>query len=201
QDYAEAMMRAFLASLPPGRYEAEDFLDDGTRLACAIDLAEGRAAVDFAGTSPAVEGPLNANAAIALAAVAYAFRAVAGARAGAGSGDPPANAGMLRPISLRIPPGSLLDPPFPAPVAAGNVETSQRLVDVLLRALAQAAPDLVPAASQGTMNNLTIGGRDPARGRGFAYYETVGGGAGGGPAGPGASALQVHMTNTWNTPV
>jgi N-methylhydantoinase B len=211
-DYSESMMRAFLASLPPGEYAAEELLDDDgaggppVRVACTIRLArraskDAGATVDFTGTAPAVPGPLNANRAIALAAVAYSFRAVAGARAGAESGDPPANAGMLRPIRLVIPPGSLLDPPFPAAVALGNVETSQRLVDVVLRALASAAPDLVPAASQGTMNNLTVGGFDPRRQRAFTYYETIGGGAGGGPAGPGASALQVHMTNTWNTPI
>lgn len=208
-DYAEAMMRAFLDALPEGEFAAEDFLDDDgagggpVRIACTIRLARGApAVVDFSGTAAAVPGPLNANDAVALAAVLYAFRAVAGARVGAETGDPPANGGLLRAIRLVIPRGSLLDPPFPAAVAGGNVETSQRLVDVVLRALARAAPDLVPAASQGTMNNVTIGGADPARGgRPFAYYETIGGGAGGGPAGPGASAIQTHMTNTWNTPI
>ncbi len=201
-DYAETMMRAFLRTLPEGEFRAEDFLDDGggdernpVRIACAIRLRAGEAEVDFSGTAPAVGGPLNANRAIALAAVAYAFRAAAGARAGAGAHDPPHNEGMLRPLRLRIPEGSLLDPPFPAAVAGGNVETSQRIVDVLFRALAEAAPDLIPAASQGTMNNLAIGGR------GFAYYETIGGGAGAGPGRPGASAIQVHMTNTLNTPI
>jgi N-methylhydantoinase B len=207
-DYSEAMMRSFLATLPPGTYAAEDFLDDDgagggpVRIACTVRISSlGEAEVDFAGTAPALPGPLNANEAIVLAATAYAFRAVAGARAGAETGDPPANAGLLRPIRLVIPPGSLLAPPFPSAMAAGNVETSQRLVDVILLALAGAAPDLVPAASQGTMNNVTIGGFDPRHGRPFAYYETIGGGAGGGPSGPGASALHTHMTNTWNTPV
>src|SRR5439155_12988010 len=125
----------FLASLPEGEFAAEDFLDDDgaggdpVRIACRIRLARGEATVDFTGTAPAVAGPLNANEAIALAAVAYAFRAVAGARVGAETDDPPANAGMLRPLKLVVPPGSLLAPPFPAAVAGGNVETSQRLVD------------------------------------------------------------------------
>jgi N-methylhydantoinase B len=107
----------------------------------------------------------------------------------------------MRPISVVTRPGSIVDATHPAPVAGGNVETSQRLVDVVFGALAQAAPDRVPAASAGSMNNLTLGGTDPRHGRPFAYYETLAGGAGGGPDGPGGDALQTHMTNTHNTPV
>jgi N-methylhydantoinase B len=208
-DYAERIMRSFLAELPDGAYTAEDAIDsDGLGagplpIRCTIRLAGGAAEVDFAGTAPACPGPLNANRAVVLAAVAYAFRVVCGAAVGDGAtDDPPSNAGMLRPIRVEVPAGSLLDPPFPHAVAGGNVETSQRLVDVVLRALAGACPAQVPACSQGTMNKLAIGGTaGDDRGGRFAYYETTAGGAGGGPSGPGASAIHVHMTNTRNTPV
>ena len=111
------------------------------------------------------------------------------------------NDGLLRVIEVVAPRPSLVDPLPPAAVGAGNVETSQRIVDTVLGAFARALPDRVPAASSGTMNNLLIGGHDPRRGRAFAYYETLGGGHGGGPAGPGESAMQAHMTNTRNTPI
>jgi N-methylhydantoinase B len=114
--------------------------------------------------------------------------------------DFPINQGCFRPLRVITRQGSLLDPQSPAPVAAGNVETSQRLVDVLLGALAQALPEVVPAASQGTMNNLAFGGRN-LEGREFTYYETIAGGMGGGPAGPGLSGVHTHMTNTRNTPI
>ncbi|GIW71931.1 MAG: 5-oxoprolinase [Planctomycetota bacterium] len=209
QDYAERMMRRFLAALPAGSYRFLDALEsDGIGggelpIQCQVTIApRGEATIDFTGTAPASAGPLNANRAVTVAAVAYAFRIVCGAAVGSGEDDPPLNAGMLRPLALKIPPGSLLDPPRGHAVAGGNVETSQRIVDVVLGALAQACPELIPAASQGTMNNLTIGGVHPGRaGERFAYYETLGGGAGGGPRGPGAHAIQVHMTNTRNTPI
>ena len=112
----------------------------------------------------------------------------------------PTNSGCLDPVRVTIPNGCLLNANRPSPVAGGNVETSQRIVDVLLQALAAAAPDRVPASSQGTMNNLTVGGR-LADGSPFTFYETLGGGTGGGPRGPGESGIQSHMTNTLNTPV
>jgi N-methylhydantoinase B len=127
-------------------------------------------------------------------ALAYVLRCLAGPGL-------PLNAGAFAPLHVTLAPGSLLDARRPSAVAAGNVETSQRLVDVLFRALAPALPDRIPAASQGTMNNLTFGGLDLATGRVFAYYETMGGGAGAGPSGPGASGVHVHMSNTRNTPV
>jgi len=134
--------------------------------------------------------------------VAYCLRCVALAVVQA---DLPMNQGAFAPLAVRIPPGSLLDPSPPYAVAAGNVETSQRVVDAVFGALAQALPDLIPAAGQGTMNNLTFGGSFPAGWPGrtsqFAYYETIGGGAGAGPAGDGASGVHVHMSNTRNTPV
>jgi N-methylhydantoinase B/oxoprolinase/acetone carboxylase alpha subunit len=150
--------------------------------------------VDFIGSSPAVAGPLNAVRAITESATWYVARCVAGS-------DVPANSGTFAPVQVVVPRGSLLDADPPHAVAGGNVETSQRVVDAVLGALAQALPDLIPAASQGTMNNVTVGGYDPERQAPFAYYETVGGGAGGGPAGDGLSGIHVHMTNTLNTPV
>jgi N-methylhydantoinase B len=154
--------------------------------------------VDFTGTADAVRGNLNAVPAIAKSAVAYCLRCAALALV---QTDLPMNEGAFAPIRLTIPPGSLLDPPPPHAVAAGNVETSQRITDAVFGALAQALPHIIPAASQGTMNNLTFGGKQPASGRPFAYYETIGGGAGAGPEADGGSGLHVHMSNTLNTPV
>jgi N-methylhydantoinase B len=136
---------------------------------------------------------VNANRAVTLSAVLYAFRLLL-------PPDVPANDGLLRPIDLRTEPGSVVDALPPAAVAGGNVETSQRIVDVLLAALAGALPDRVPAASAGTMCNLSLGGTAPD-GRPFSYYETIAGGAGAGPRTPGRSGVQTHMTNTRNTPV
>jgi len=200
QDYAERSMREALRRLPRGVYRAEDWLDDdglgreSIRIAAAVEIGDGRARVDFAGTDDQVEGGLNANYAVTLAAVYYAFRCVAGA-------DVPANAGMMRPIEVVAAEGSVVNASFPAAVAGGNVETSQRIVDVMFRALAEAVPDRIPAASCGSMNNLAFGGYDPVRSRHFSYYETIAGGAGASAGGPGTSAVQTHMTNTMNTPV
>ncbi len=205
--YSARIMRAVLARLPDGVYEAEDELDSdgcGTEalaLRVEVRIAGERARVDFRGSAPACRGSLNANRAIVHAAIGYVFTALARAMDEQGSEDPPANAGLLEPIEIVLPRHSILDPPFPHAVAGGNVETSQRLVDVLLAALAAAAPAYIPAASHGSMNNLTIGGAWPGRTERFAYYETTGGGAGAGPHGDGASAIHVHMTNTCNTPI
>jgi len=200
QDYAARLMAAMLRDLPAGVYRATDWLDDdgmgATRipLRVTVRIGGGRATVDFAGTAPQVAGGVNANYAVTVAAVLYVFQSLAG-------GTVPANAGLMRPIRIRAPQGSVVNAVFPAAVAAGNVETSQRIVDLLLKALAAAAPDRVPAASQGTMNNLALGGDDPGRGGSFAYYETIAGGAGGGPRHRGASGVHTHMTNTLNTPI
>jgi N-methylhydantoinase B len=132
--------------------------------------------------------------AVAKAASYYAVRCVIG-------GEFPVNDGAFRPIEVRAPPGSVVNARPPAAVSAGNVECSQRIVDAVLGALAQAAPDRVPAASSGTMNNLLIGGLDPVSVVPFAYYETLGGGHGAGPGWDGEHAMQAHMTNTRNTPV
>ena len=161
QDYAERLMRAALRALPAGVYRGEDWLDDdglGTtriRIAVAVRLGGGRVAVDFAGSAPQVAGGVNANFAVTLAAVYYVFRALAGR-------DIPTNAGFMRPIAVRAPAASVVNAAFPAAVAGGNVETSQRIVDTLLRALAHACPDRIPAASCGSMNNLAFGGSYPS---------------------------------------
>lgn len=200
QDYSERLMSAALRALPPGRYAGVDWMDDdgtGQRripIRVAIRIGGGRAIVDFSGSAAQVPGGINANAAVTLAAVLYSFQCVAG-------GGIPANAGLMRPIRVVAPLGTIVNARFPAAVAGGNVETSQRIVDVVFKALASAAPERVPAASNGSMNNLAIGGYDPVRRREFAYYETIAGGAGAGPSGAGACGIHTHMTNTLNTPV
>lgn len=200
QDYSERMMRAVLRQMPPGEYRAEDVLDndgiteDPVTIRVAIRIGADRADVDFNGSAAQVAGSVNANFAITVAAVTYAFRCLI-------QEDVPFTAGLLRPVKIVAPEGSVVNARPPAAMAAGNVETSQRITDVLFRALAQAAPDRIPAASCGTMNNVTFGGWDPFRDKAFAYYETIAGGMGAGPHGPGLSAVHTHMTNSWNTPV
>ncbi|MGA8343658.1 MAG: hydantoinase B/oxoprolinase family protein [Candidatus Sulfotelmatobacter sp.] len=149
--------------------------------------------VDFTGSDPQVQGSVNAVAAITYSACFYVFRCLL-------ADDVPAAAGLMRPIQVIAPAGTIVNARPPAAVAGGNVETSQRIVDVLLRALAQAIPDRIPAAASGTMNNLTIGGMDPRTGEPFAYYETIAGGMGAGPGKPGVSGVHTHMTNSLNTP-
>jgi N-methylhydantoinase B len=198
--YAERMMRQTLAAIPDGVYEAVDFLDDDgespdpIRIAVRVTITGEEARVDFTGSSPQVAGPLNAVEAITVSAVFYVFRSLI-------PGDVPAGDGLLRPLEVIAPAGTIVNASHPAPVAGGNVETSQRIVDVLLLALAQAVPALIPAASQGSMNNLTIGGWDPRLGREFAYYETIAGGMGARPGAAGLTAVHTHMTNSLNTPI
>ena len=207
-DYTESLTRAAIRMIPNGRYVFTDYLDDDGQsdepvpICATVDIADDSLAVDFAGTAAAVAGNLNAVPAIVDSAVAYCLRCVALALLDA---DLPMNEGAFVPLAVHIPPGSLLDPQPPHAVAAGNVETSQRVVDVVFGALAQALPDLIPAAGQGTMNNLTFGGAYPAgwlsASTQVAYYETIGGGAGAGPSSDGASGVHVHMSNTRNTPI
>ena len=200
KEYAARLMSAALRELRPGTYRAEDFLDDdgfGTGpipIRAAVRIGRGKAIVDFSGSAPQVRGSVNANYAITLSATFYVMKCLA-------SEAVPANEGLMRPISLIAPPGSIVNALAPAAVAGGNVETSQRIVDVLFRALAQAAPDIVPAASSGSMSNLTVGGFDRFRSRHFSYYETIAGGAGAAKDHPGASGIHTHMTNTLNTPI
>ena len=200
QDYSERMMRAAIRKLPRGMYRFEDCLDDDgvtrkpVRVRVAVTIQGDSARVDFSGSDAQVRGPMNANYAVTVAAVMYVFRCLI-------QEDVPYTAGTLRPIEVHAPEGSVVNALAPAAMAAGNVEMSQRVTDVVLGALAQAAPDLIPAASSGTMNNLSFGGWDAARNSPFAYYETIAGGMGASPSAEGHSATHTHMTNTLNTPV
>lgn len=190
-DYGEKRMRTALAALPPGVYRFSDVMEWGEQdppISVAIDIRDGELVADFTGTAPQVEGNINAVEAVTRSCLYYAVRVAA---------DPtiPANGGCYRPLRLLAPAGTLVNALAPAAVAAGNVETSQRIADVVLGALAQAAPDRVPAASQGTMNNILVGSDD------FAYYETMAGGQGGRPGRAGQSGIHTGMTNTKNTPI
>lgn len=199
ENYSEKMMRAAIRRLPAGRYEFEDFLDsDGisdkpVRIAVAVTIADEGATVDFSGSDPQAAGSVNANYAVALSATAYVFRCLIRERV-------PYTAGILRPLLVIAKPRTVVNAEPPAAMAAGNVETSQRITDVVLGALSKAAPELIPAASSGTMNNISLGGRD-AHGKLFAYYETIAGGMGASAIGDGLSATHTHMTNSWNTPI
>jgi len=221
-DYSEEMMRAFLRKVPSGSHGAEDFLDNDGISAKPVKIAvtlkftrqvRGRSSsrsssrsrpgrspawakvvtVDFTGSDPQVEGSVNAVEAITHSACFYVFRCLL-------AEDVPATAGLMRPIEVIAPKGTVVNACPPAAVAGGNVETSQRIVDVLLRALAQALPERIPAAASGTMNNLTIGGIDPRTNEPFAYYETIAGGMGARPSKSGVSGVHTHMTNSLNTP-
>jgi N-methylhydantoinase B len=219
--YSEEMMRAFLRTIPPGHYQAEDFLDDDgvenkpvriavsihvarikksaveTRLAASLSASSKKQpadlTIDFTGSDPQVQGAINAVEAITYSACFYVFRCLL-------REDVPATSGLMRPIRVIAPSGTVVNARPPAAVAGGNVETSQRIVDVLLKALAQAIPDRIPAAASGTMNNLTIGGIDPRSGEPFAYYETIAGGMGARCTKDGVSGVHTHMTNSLNTP-
>ena len=193
------MMRRTIAAIPDGEYEAEDALDDDgisrdeVKIRVRVTIKKERAQIDFTGSAPQVAGAINAVEAITVSAVSYVFRCLVG-------GDVPASAGLMEPIEVVAPRGTVVNATHPASVAGGNVETSQRIVDVLFKALSQALPRKIPAASQGTMNNLTIGGIDSRTGAEFAYYETVAGGMGARPRLDGMSAVHTHMTNSLNTP-
>jgi N-methylhydantoinase B len=211
-DYTERMMRAVLSAMPDIEAVATDVLDDdgfGARdiaITCRLRISGSEACFDFTDSAEQVRGPVNAVRAVTLSAVYYVLCCLL-------PPDVPGNAGLMRPVRVLTRPGSIVDALPPAAVAAGNVETSQRLVDVLLAALAQIVPERIPAASCGSMNNVALGSVGGAGGTAmagaaaagaqasFAYYETVGGGAGAGPHGAGASGVHTHMTNTLNTPV
>ena len=197
--YAERITRAALAAVPEGSYDFADALDgDGESdepvpLRVRLIFKGGGMHCDFTGSSPQRRGSINAVASVTRSAVYYTVRCLL-------EPDTPANDGCFRPVTFTLPEGSVVNARPPAAVSAGNVETSQRITDVVLGALAQARPDLIPAASSGTMNNLTIGGYDARAGRHYTYYETICGGAGAGPLGSGLAAVHTHMTNTLNTP-
>ncbi|MFZ5450582.1 MAG: hydantoinase B/oxoprolinase family protein [Thermodesulfobacteriota bacterium] len=200
RDYSERAMRELLKAIPDGTYSFTDYLDDdgygrrdlGIRL--TLTIKGDSAVLDFRASDDQATGGVNAVPPVVDAACYYVFLTLL-------AEEYPINQGCFRPLSVLTRPGSLLDPFCPAPVAAGNVETSQRLVDVVLGALAPALPQVIPAASQGTMNNLAFGGLNPDTGREFTYYETMAGGVGAGPARAGLDGVHTHMTNTRNTPV
>ncbi|HEY1676549.1 MAG TPA: hydantoinase B/oxoprolinase family protein [Candidatus Sulfotelmatobacter sp.] len=217
-DYSEELMRGFLEGVPAGEYSAEDYLDgDGIsdqpiRIAVTVCIEDAVrigfreqgatrsrrqkrhvVTLNFTGSDPQAAGSVNAVEAITYSACFYVFRCLL-------ADDVPATAGLMRPIRVIAPEGTIVNAQPPAAVAGGNVETSQRIVDVLLRSLSQAVPERIPAAASGTMNNLTIGGIDPRTGGPFTYYETIAGGMGARPGRDGVSGVHTHMTNSLNSP-
>src|SRR6516162_5905783 len=199
-NYSERMTRHAISLIPDGTYEAEDFLDnDGITdrpiaIRVKIRIKGDHATIDFSGSDPQAEGSVNAVYAITASAVFYVFRTLVGVSI-------PSNAGGMRPLEIIAPEGTVVNARPPAAVCGGNVETSQRIVDVLYKCLAQCMPDRIPAASQGTMNNFTFGAVDPRTNQPVAYYETVSGGMGARPTMDGLSGVHTHMTNSLNTPI
>ncbi|MCK4476889.1 MAG: hydantoinase B/oxoprolinase family protein [Methanophagales archaeon] len=197
-EYSELRMRYAISRMPEGIYTAEDFLDDDgiteqpVKIAATIKIAGSNIAISFEGTEQQRKGNINAPYAVTFSAVYYVMRCVT---------DPeiPPNHGCYLPVNIYVPEGTILNPNPPAAVSSGNVETSQRIVDVLLFALHKAVPHKIPAQSQGTMNNVAIGG--DANGEGFTYYETIAGGQGALPHKDGEDGIHTHMTNTANTPI
>lgn len=197
-DYAARLAGLAIAGLPAGNYRFQDYMDDDGQqnqrilISLQLHIGDGGVTADFAGSAGQVAGNINCPLSVAAAAVFYVFRCLMPEQT-------PACDGAFRQITVLAPEGSLLNATYPAAVAAGNVETSTRIVDVTLGALAQAVPDKIPAASHGSMNNIAMGSDKP--GKRWNYYETIGGGMGAGLSGGGLSAVQTHMTNTLNTPV
>ena len=199
-DYTERMTRHVISQIPNGTYRAEDVLDDDgisadpITIRVRIDIRGNRARVDFSGSDPQASGSVNAVYAITASVVFYVFRTLVPVPI-------PSTEGGMRPLEIVAPEGTVVNARPPAAVSGGNVETSQRIVDVLYRCLAKALPSRIPAASQGTMNNVTFGGTDPVTGQPFAYYETIAGGMGARPGMDGISGVHTHMTNSMNTPI
>ncbi len=197
-NYGERVARASLAKIPQGVYQFHDFMDDdgagqeNIKIALTISVEEQHIRLDFTGTAAQVKGNINCPLSVAAAAVYYVFRCLMPAQT-------PACAGTFRMIQIVAPEGCLLNAQYPAAVAAGNVETSTRVVDVVLGALAPAIGDKIPAASYGSMNNVAMGSRE--NNDHWDYYETIGGGLGASQAFPGIDGVQAHMTNTLNTPI
>ncbi len=193
-NYTETIFKQFIKGLPDGSVSFSDFLDDDgfgekdLKIEASITIKGDRIFIDFSNSHPQVVGGVNANKAITYSAVLYVLTTLL-------EEDIPINSGIMRPVNLIIKEGSILDAQKPAAIAGGNVETSQRIVDVLLGAFSKIIPEKIPAASQGTMNNISFGGK------GFTYYETIGGGAGAGKNFNGVSAVHTHMTNSLNTPI
>lgn len=197
-DYGERLARSVINNIPNGEYTFSDVMDDDglgnvdLKIAVTIHIQDHNVSVDFTGTTKQTQGNINCPLSVAAAAVYYVFRCLMPKQT-------PACAGSFRPITLTAPEGCLLNAKRPAAVAAGNVETSTRIVDVVMGALAQALPDKIPAASHGSMNNLAMGSVSDSKA--WDYYETIGGGMGAGSLGDGLDAVQTHMTNTRNTPI
>ena len=199
-NYSERRMRKEISKLPSGEFTGEDFLDDDgvedrpIRIFVTVKIKGDGIEFDFTGTDHQVKGSINAPLAVTLSCSYYVLRAVT---------DPtiPANEGAYRPLKVIAPEGTVVNAKPPAAVAGGNVETSQRIVDALLKAFAKIVPERIPAASQGTMNNIAIGGIDPRTGKPFTFYETIGGGFGGRRGLDGVDGVHSHMTNTMNTPI
>jgi len=193
-DYTEKLFRSLIADIPDGEYAFTDFLDDdgfsekNIDIKVRVKVKNDKVIIDFTGSHPQVKGGINTNNAVTYSAVLYVLTTLL-------DENVPINSGIMRAVELELPPDSIVNASKPRGLAGGNVETSQRIVDVLLGAFAAALPGKIPAASQGTMNNITFGGT------GFAYYETIGGGAGAGPSFDGESAVHTNMTNSLNTPV
>lgn len=200
QKYTAKALRATIRDIPDGTYAFTDYLDnDGiteepVKIGVQITIRDGEAVIDFSPSSPQVKGGVNANFAVTYSSVLYVFRSLI-------EEDIPFNTGLMRPLKIKIPEDSVVNAKFPAATTGGNVETSQRIVDVLLGALFQAIPDKIPAASSGTMNNVAFGGFDPRNKTHFAYYETIGGGMGASLQANGLSGVHTHMTNSLNTPL
>lgn len=202
--YGERLVRAGIARIPDGTYEAADALeDDGfgsgpLAVRARIDVRGEELTVDFSGSAPQATGGVNAVAAITISCVRYVVRCIVETLL---EQPLPAGGGEMTSVRTVLPERSIVNASAPASVAAGNVETSQRIADVLLSAFAQALPQIVPAQSQGTMNNITLGGLDPRTNAPFAYYETMGGGMGASATSDGLSGVHVHMSNSLNTPI
>jgi N-methylhydantoinase B len=200
KDYSERLMGNIINQLPDGLYSYTDYLDDdgsgSSPIPITVDLTikDSYIIADFSRSGDQVDTPLNTVMSVVMSATAYVFQCLVG------EGNP-INHGSYRPLQIKTRPGSIVDAESPAPVAAGNVETSQRIVDVLLGALAKAVPELIPAASSGSMNNIAIGSEKKFTSREFSYYETIGGGMGGRPTIDGLNGIHTHMTNTMNTPI
>jgi N-methylhydantoinase B len=208
-DYARRLASRSLADIPDGCYHFEDFMDgdgvdgdgvgddEGGRaiaIRVAITVAGEDIHVDFSGTSPQVNGNINCPISVTAAAVYYVFRCLMPPQT-------PACAGSFAGIDISAPGSSLVNATYPAAVAAGNVETSTRIVDVVLGALSRVIPERIPAASHGSMNNLAMGSAGDVSHAAWDYYETIGGGMGASQVGDGLDAVQTHMTNTLNTPI
>ena len=198
--YTEKILRETIKAIPDGSYAFADYLDDDgitdepIKIGVKLTIRKDEAIIDFSSSSQQVQGSVNANSAVTYSAVLYVFRCLV-------EEDIPFNTGLMRPLKIIAPRGSILNAQHPAATAGGNVETSQRIVDVLLGALSKAIPGKIPAASSGTMNNVAFGGYDESRARSFAYYETIGGGMGASSDSAGISGVHTHMTNSLNTPL